>query len=45
MFAKAQSLFEDSDNISAAAQLEFYSLDIKYSKMIGIDITDKVHQI
>ena len=38
-------MIDEYDGLSASLQLEFYSLDVKYSTMLGIDISDKIHQI
>ena len=38
-------MVEEQENLAAALQLEYYSLDIKYSQLTGSDIADKVHQI
>ena len=45
LFTKVEGLVEEQENLAAALQLEYYSLDIKYSQLTGSDIADKVHQI
>lgn len=45
IYGKVESLVDEYDNLNASLQLEFYSLDFKYSNLMGIDVSDKIHQI
>jgi hypothetical protein len=38
-------LIAESENPTASCLLEFYSLEVKHSKLTGIDISDKIHEI
>ena len=41
--SKVEKFVEESDNLAAGLQLEYYSLDIKFCKLMGIDFSEKVH--
>ena len=45
LFGKVEPLVEEQENPSATLQLEYYSLDVKFSQMMGSDIAEKVHHI
>jgi hypothetical protein len=44
-FQQVELLVEESDNLTASLQLEYYSLNIKYCQLQGLEIGDKIHQI
>lgn len=45
MYGIVQQLMEEMDNISASIQLEYYSLEIKYSKLMGTNIKEKMRKM